>query len=114
MLEYRQLEQTSVKFVSKFYSFIQENAFENVVYEMAAILSRPQCVDESAAFVGVEIKDIGLNVGPVRETLIKELWIHRHFVTFWLISVPQNWKTWHDSLRILQIVKIQQIPFILW
>ena len=25
--------------------FIQENAFENVVCEMASILSRPQCVD---------------------------------------------------------------------
>ena len=24
--------------------FIQENTFENIVYEMAAILSRPQCV----------------------------------------------------------------------
>ena len=26
----------------KLYIFIQENAFENIVYEMAAILSRPQ------------------------------------------------------------------------
>ena len=26
------------------YIFIKENAFENVVSEMAAILSRPQCV----------------------------------------------------------------------
>ena len=25
--------------------FIQENAFESVVWEMAAILSRPQCVN---------------------------------------------------------------------
>ena len=25
--------------------FIQENAFENIVCEMAAILSRPQCVN---------------------------------------------------------------------
>ena len=28
------------------YIFIQENAFENVVCEMAAILSRPQCVNK--------------------------------------------------------------------
>ena len=27
--------------------FIQENAFENVVCEMSAILSRPQCVKTS-------------------------------------------------------------------
>ena len=27
------------------YIFIQENAFENVVWKMAAILSRPQCVE---------------------------------------------------------------------
>ena len=30
----------------KSYIFIQENAFENVVSEMAPILSRPQCVKE--------------------------------------------------------------------
>ena len=29
------------------YIFIQENAFENVVWEMSAILSRPQWVKES-------------------------------------------------------------------
>ena len=29
------------------YLFIQENAFENVVWKMAAILSRPQCVKMS-------------------------------------------------------------------
>ena len=29
------------------YIFIQENAFENVVCEMAVILSRPQCVNQS-------------------------------------------------------------------
>ena len=28
--------------------FIQENAFENVVCEMASILSRPQCVNSLA------------------------------------------------------------------
>ena len=28
------------------YIFIQENAFENVVWKMAAILSRPQCVND--------------------------------------------------------------------
>ena len=27
--------------------FFQENAFENIVWKMAAILSRPQCVDSS-------------------------------------------------------------------
>ena len=29
--------------------FIQENEFESVVFEMAAILSRPQCVKENQA-----------------------------------------------------------------
>ena len=53
MLEYYQLDpwkQTSVKSQSKFIyfhsrNFIQENAFENVIWKMAAILSRPQCVN---------------------------------------------------------------------
>ena len=33
------------------YIFIQENAFENVVCEIAAILSRPQCVNTSKVIV---------------------------------------------------------------
>ena len=43
MLGYCQLdplEQTSVKFESKYKTFIHENAFENVVWEMVDILSR--------------------------------------------------------------------------
>ena len=39
-------EQISVKFKSIFYNiFIEENAFENVVCEKSAILSRPRCVN---------------------------------------------------------------------
>ena len=34
-----------MEFEQKSKIFIQENAFENVVGEMAAILSRPQCVN---------------------------------------------------------------------
>ena len=48
MLEYCWLdpcEQISVKSLSKFTHFIQENAFENVVWKMTATLSRPQCVE---------------------------------------------------------------------
>ena len=43
MLGYYQLdpwEQTSVKFESKYKLFIHENPSENIVYEMAAILSK--------------------------------------------------------------------------
>ena len=50
MLEYCQLhpwEQTSVKFNRNWNIFIQENALENIVCEMASILSRPQCVKAS-------------------------------------------------------------------
>ena len=41
------------------YTFIQENAFENVVWKMATILSRPQCVkifDGTQPRVGWEVK----------------------------------------------------------
>ena len=34
-------------FNRKSYIFIQENAIENVVWKMAAILSLPQCVNEA-------------------------------------------------------------------
>ena len=49
-LEYCQFEpweKISVKFEVKFIIFIQENILENVVCEMAAILSWPQCVKRS-------------------------------------------------------------------
>ena len=33
------------------YIFIQENAFENIVSEIVAILSRPQCVNHQQAII---------------------------------------------------------------
>ena len=41
------LEQTSVKFQSKFQHFIHKNSIESAVCEMASILSRPKCVKQS-------------------------------------------------------------------
>ena len=44
------------------YIFIQENAFENVVWEMAAILSRPQCVNNLALLGGwISVITVGTN-----------------------------------------------------
>ena len=40
-------EQISVKSYSNLYIFIQENAFEHVVWKMAAILPQPQWVNAS-------------------------------------------------------------------
>ena len=48
MLPYCQLdpkEHVSMKFIQNSKYFIQENALENVVCEMAAILYQPQCVN---------------------------------------------------------------------
>ena len=48
MLEYFQLdpgEQISMKFSSNTTIFIQENAFENAVWKMTTILSRPWCTN---------------------------------------------------------------------
>ena len=48
MLEYCKLdpwERNSIKFNQNSCIFIQGNAFENVVWKMTAILSRPQCVN---------------------------------------------------------------------
>ena len=55
MLEYCNLnpwEQTSVKYFRNLYTVIQENAFENVVWKMAAVLSRPQCVNDWISSTG--------------------------------------------------------------
>ena len=50
------------------YIFIQENAYENVVYDMLAILSRPQCV-----------KNVGMPLS----------WVHMTF-EYWL-PIDQPW-----------------------
>ena len=50
MLEYCQLDpwdKLQRNFNQNSYIFIQESAFENVVWKMAAIFSRPQCVNQS-------------------------------------------------------------------
>ena len=39
-----------IDFNLKLHTFIEENAFQNVVCEMAAILSRPQCVKNNMKF----------------------------------------------------------------
>ena len=46
-------EKTWLKFDQNSYIFIHENAFANVVWEMAAILSRPQCVNPFGAQTGL-------------------------------------------------------------
>ena len=45
-LNHRNKRQWNLK--QKAYIFIQENAFANVIWEMSAILSRPQCVNYPA------------------------------------------------------------------
>ena len=42
-----------------FYVFIQENAFENVVLKIAAILSRPQCVEADATMTVLPVTSCG-------------------------------------------------------
>ena len=54
MMAYCQLdpkEYISIKYYLKFKVFIPENAFENVICEMAAILSQPQCAKDMAITV---------------------------------------------------------------
>ena len=57
MMKYCQLDpyrnKTSVKFYRNSYIFIQENPFQNVVWKMAAILSRAQCVNNKMGLVHV-------------------------------------------------------------
>ena len=45
MLELGPWDNNSVKSYLKSYIFFQDNASENVVWEVAAILPRPQCVN---------------------------------------------------------------------
>ena len=51
-----------MKFYLNLYIFIEENAFENVVWKKAAILSRPQCVKVQGQSLPLE----GSLLGPYR------------------------------------------------
>ena len=53
-----------MKFNRKSYIFIQENAFENVVSQMAAILSQPQCVESIIILM------------PMKQPRI--IWVNKH------------------------------------
>ena len=66
LLKLDPMEYISVKFIKNSKVFIQGNALENVVSEMAAILSQPQCVNLPGA------KD-GIFQGPLLLT-----WISNH------------------------------------
>ena len=55
-------EQTSMNLNRNSYIFIQENAFENVVWEMVAILSRPQCVKSLATLSSFNESYITYNI----------------------------------------------------
>ena len=64
MLKYcesKPYEQTSVKYQSKFTHFIQEDIFKYVFWKMAAILSRPQCVN---SIIRKRIKQYPCFAGP--------------------------------------------------
>ena len=48
------------------YFFVQENEFENVVCEMAAILSQPQCVEMLNVFLAIfEGQQVHVPLDPV-------------------------------------------------
>ena len=63
------LEKSSIKFPSKTYIFCQQNSFENVVHEMAAILSRPQYVDSDG--LGQDCSNFVANALDLLQSRIK-------------------------------------------
>ena len=61
MLEYCSFdpyEQNSVKFQQNLYPFIQENAFEKVVYEMATLLYRPMLPVQQQHYYWINLPEI--------------------------------------------------------
>ena len=66
------------------YISIQENAFENVVSEMASILFRPQCVDELmlSSLHHIKIQILILMLPYVHEYAI---WVLMGWILWWLI-----------------------------
>ena len=56
------------------YNFIQENASENVVWKMAAILSRPQCVKNSDTVDSIIANHLSaLNTKMTEHSILKEM-----------------------------------------
>ena len=91
------------------YIFIQENSFENVVCEMASILSRPQCVYTSLVFqarwslptsrqripglqpLATHLLLLSLPIKP------QPIWLPRHFRD----PTPPCWHRAHRTMAVL-------------
>ena len=60
--------------------FIQENAFENVVWKMSPILSRPQCVNISGIIAGRP-----LAMGDHGRFIVIPQWCHKRHEAHWYV-----------------------------
>ena len=69
---------------SEILTFIQENAFERVVCELAAILSRPQCVNVSAVLVQLPLTNLHYSGG------IEDVWFDGIPIGLWNFVEGEN------------------------
>ena len=80
MLDYCQLdpcEHTSMKIYQNTAIFIEENARENVVCEMASILSRPQCVNRHLSQLGGSLESCLWHTDTINGTLSALIFIRK-------------------------------------
>ena len=80
MLDYCQLdpcEHISMKIYQNTAIFIEENARENVVCEMASILSRPQCVNRHLSQLGGSLESCLWHTDTINGTLSALIFIRK-------------------------------------
>ena len=99
--------------------FIQENPFQNVVWKMAAILSRPQCVKEQKSNVVVLLKILRLSLKPKILHNFKTTWVFfkiengpnfgnaKRLCAFTKLSIASCWKKVIESISAGSIIKIE-------
>ena len=72
------------------YIFIQEDAFQNVVSEMAVILSRPQCVKLYSCFVLLGFVIWTCVVHLCERETFSSRWLHFYLIKLYV------WKPWYQ------------------
>ena len=94
-------EHSSAKFQSKFKLFIRENAFQNVVWKIATILSLPHCVNNqkvSNTYILLRSWVAVRNIGFIFSTIFMDLGGYLNLKGFMC-----TWVYLYKSLLILQL-----------
>ena len=115
-------EQTAVKYEKKNpMILIYKNAFDNVVWQMSAILGRPQCVDgvsfrsSSSKLMGVLLSS--MNLARWQLLFLNICCIDKTYISQHIHLASETWPFWHDlhgEVVVLRNACLEYVMTCLW